>query len=179
MSSQPITFRAPWCRSLVVISVVVTLVCFAVCAPLAAVGQKWRPWGALLGILPALLPAGAAPFLIRGYILTDDSLLIRRLFWPTTISLAGLRAVRHDPAAMRWSIRTCGNGGLFSITGFYWNKKLGSYRAFVTDPARSVIIRLAKRTLVVSPENPAEFAARLQERISPPPTTTEAAGSGR
>ena len=162
MPSTPTSFRAPWSRSLVVISVIVPLVCVAVVsAPLASLGQGNR-WGFLLATLPLLLPSVAALFLIRGYVLRDHDLLVRRLCWTTRISLTGLRSVRHDPAALRWSIRTFGNGGLFSFTGFYWNKTLGSYRCFVTDPARSVILRLPKRTLVVSPDDPSAFVARME-----------------
>jgi hypothetical protein len=57
---------------------------------------------------------------------------------------------------MRWSLR-CGNGGFYSITGFYWSKLLGLYRAFVTDMSRTVVLRYTRRTVVVSPASPEEF----------------------
>jgi hypothetical protein len=58
-------------------------------------------------------------------------------------------------------MRTCGNGGFYSITGFYWSKPLGAYRAYVTDPRRSVVLRYEKRTVVVSPDAPEDFVREL------------------
>ena len=49
---------------------------------------------------------------------------------------------------MRRGIRTFGNGGGFSFTGFYYNQRLRSYRAFVTDLRRTVVLRYAARTVV-------------------------------
>jgi len=62
---------------------------------------------------------------------------------------------------MRGSIRTFGNGGLFSFTGFYRNRLLGAYRAFVTDPRQAVVLRFPKRNVVVSPGAPEEFVRDL------------------
>ncbi len=71
------------------------------------------------------------------------------------------------PTAMAGSLRIAGNGGLFSFTGWFWSRRLGRYRAFVTDPARSVVLKFSDRTVVVSPDVPEEFVAALR------------AGSGR
>ena len=62
---------------------------------------------------------------------------------------------------MRRSLRTFGNGGGFSFSGFYYNKRLGSYRAFVTDLHRTVVLRYAKRRVVVSPAAPEDFVRDL------------------
>jgi hypothetical protein len=58
---------------------------------------------------------------------------------------------------MRWSIRMCGNGGLYSYSGFFRNKALGTYRAFVTDPHQTVVLHFPNRTVVVSPSAQEEF----------------------
>ena len=44
---------------------------------------------------------------------------------------------------------------------FYYKKPLGSYRAYVTDLRRCVILRYAKRRIVISPANPGDFASDL------------------
>jgi hypothetical protein len=62
---------------------------------------------------------------------------------------------------MRGSIRTFGNGGAFSFSGVYYNKRLGSYRAFVTDPRRAVVLRYATRKVVLSPAVPEDFVNDL------------------
>ena len=65
------------------------------------------------------------------------------------------------PRAMRKSLRTCGNGGFFSFTGFYWSKSLGAYRAYVTDLQRTVVLHYNKRTVIVSPDSPEDFIREL------------------
>ena len=99
--------------------------------------------------------------MVRGYTITRDELLIRRLFWTTRLPLAGLKSAEIVPQAMSRSLRTCGNGGGFSFTGWYWSKTLGSYRAFVTDLNRTVVLRFEKRTVVVSPAEPEDFVRQL------------------
>ncbi len=63
--------------------------------------------------------------------------------------------------------RLCGNGGLFSFTGLCRNQALGSYRAFVTDETRTVVLRFPNRTAVVSPADPGKFAESLAGAASP------------
>jgi hypothetical protein len=153
-------FKAPWCASLIVVSTLLTAGCVG-----AMIGAQ--PWAAKhdhawLAWLPLALVFGCALFTIRGYTVTSDAILVHRLFWDSRLPRAGLQSARVDPRAMRWSIRTCGNGGFYSITGWYWNKSLGAYRAFVTDPRRAVIVKFARRTVIVSPESPEEFIRELE-----------------
>ena len=153
------TFKAPWSKTLWIISAVATMILLGVAAiPVPGL------WG--MRLLPLAILAGALPFVVRSYTIQDDALLIRRLFWDTRISLSGLRSVRFDPSAMCSSIRTCGNGGLFSFTGWYWNRNLGSYRAYVTDLSRVVVLTFDKRTIVVTPERPEEFVAAFSGGLS-------------
>jgi hypothetical protein len=130
---------------------------------MAAVYSSGRP--ARLGLVPLLLIPGCALFSIRGYSLTAESILVHRLLWTTVLPRAGLESARFEPPAMRSSIRTFGNGGFFSFTGLYWNKLLGSYRAFVTDPKRAVVLRYAsRRAVVISPVAPELFVQDLAKR---------------
>jgi hypothetical protein len=152
-------FKAPWCISLIFVSVLATVLC-------VGITMSTQPWAAKhdhgwLAWLPLALVFGCALFTIRGYTITPDAILVHRLFWATRLPRAALQSARVDPQAMRWSIRTFGNGGFFSATGFYWNKSLGSYRAFVMDPRRAVVLKFAQRTIVVSPDAPEEFVREL------------------
>jgi hypothetical protein len=63
---------------------------------------------------------------------------------------------------MRGSIRVLANGGVFSFTGRFWNRKLGWYRAFATDPSRAVVLRYPKRTIVITPHDPQHFIMRAR-----------------
>jgi hypothetical protein len=122
----------------------------------AAIGLFWsgRSW---IALLPLAILCGGILFTIRGYTVSPDAILIHRLFWTTRLPLAALQSAQFEPDAMRRSLRTFGNGGLFSFTGFFRNSSLGTYRAFVTDPHRTVVLHFPARTVVVSPSTPEDF----------------------
>ena len=63
-----------------------------------------------------------------------------------------------DPTLLAGSWRTFGNGGFFSMSGWFYSKTLGRYRAFVTDRRDAVILKFVDRTIVVSPNPAQEFA---------------------
>ncbi|HEY8961576.1 MAG TPA: PH domain-containing protein [Luteolibacter sp.] len=156
------TYRAPWGTTLRVTSFV--LIVLAVTIPaglkllpvtLPLLSAKLAIWGLPLVLLLAL------PFMIRGYAITPDAILIRRLFWTTRLERARFRSAEVMPRVMATSFRACGNGGGFSFTGWYWNKSLGPFRAFVTDLNRTVVLRFDKRIVVVSPDDPVDFVTEL------------------
>lgn len=158
-------FKAPWGRTLFIISIFTTLVTLGV-AIMLTLGRQ-TPHLFSLPALPSrelviaavlLIPLGALPFIIRGYVLTKDGILIRRLWWNTVLPFAEMHSVEVEPLALSHSFRTCGNGGLFSFTGYYWSRQLGHYRAYVTDLNRTVIVHMKDRTAVISPDDPAAFA---------------------
>jgi hypothetical protein len=151
-------YDAPWSTSLIIISSLTTVFCLGI-----ALGMVWNgggifPW---LAFLPLAIVIGSVPFTIRGYSLTSQAIMVHRLFWTTQLPIIGLQSVQFDPNAMRGSIRTFGNGGMFSFTGFFRNRLLGSYRAFVTDPHQTVVLHYVNRTIVISPATPGEFVRDL------------------
>jgi hypothetical protein len=164
-------FSAPWGRLLRWTSIAATLICIGVSTTdFFLLRSLLNPWlGLLSASIPLLILAATAPFVIRGYAVEEGLLRIRRLWWDTRIPLSGLRAAAPLPNIMRRSLRLCGNGGLYSFTGWYRNKALGNYRAYVTDLHRTVVLRFDNRTIVVSPDHPAQFAAALLHHSPPPP----------
>jgi hypothetical protein len=150
-------YTAHWGVSLTIVSVLFTCALFyGGFAGFAHEGGLTPSQGiACLGLV-----LGCALFTICGYTVTPDAILIHRPFWSTHLSRDGLRSATFEPRAMRWSIRA-GNGGVFSITGLFWNKSLGLYRAFVTDGRQTVVLRYTGRTVVVSPSSPEEFVQAL------------------
>ena len=157
------TYRAPWGKSLIIGSGIVTALVGA-CVFAAATMRPCITPGFLAPFvqwLPLVIVLGCLPFMIRSYTITDDAILIRRLFWSTRLSRAGLTSAQAQPKAMKGSLRTCGNGGAFSFTGWYWSKSLGAYRAYVTDLNRTVVLRFGKRTVVISPDEPEDFVIQL------------------
>ena len=156
-------FKAPWCRLLIGVSIFASAICLG--ASLAAwfamtrVGGDPSKWWAAL--LPALMIVGAALFTIRGYSLERDSILVHRLLWATRLPRIGLKSATHDPAQIAGGIRIFGNGGFFSFSGWFRNKHLGTYRAYITDPSLAVVLRYGDRTVVLSPEDPQRFVATV------------------
>lgn len=156
------TYKAPWGGMLMVISILVTVLC------VGASVMTWVYFGEIeslalivAGWLPVVILLGCLPFVVRSYTITDDAILIRRLFWDTRLERVGLRSAEVVPNAMRGSIRTFGNGGAYSITGWYWNKRLGFYRTYVTDLKRTVVLGFPIRKVVLSPDAPEDFVREL------------------
>jgi hypothetical protein len=156
-------FDAPWCRLLIGVSVFATVVCIAASyaawtAIMRVDGDASKWWAALL---PLALVLGAALFTIRGYTIERDSILVHRLLWATRLPRTGLQSATYDPALISGGMRIFGNGGFFSFTGFFRNKQLGTYRAYITDPARAVVLKYGDRVVVVSPGDPDKFASSV------------------
>jgi hypothetical protein len=139
--------------SLVVLALPVLAVIFAPLKPPLAVAV-------VLLAMPPLIVVATFAGRVRGYTLTEDAITVRRGMWSTRLPLAGLRSVAGDSGAMRGAVRVFGNGGLFSISGRFWNRKLGWYRAFATDASRAVVLRYADRTIVITPHDPQQFIMR-------------------
>jgi len=164
-------FRAPWSKSLIVASIFATLVCLGVTygmwtLPMDGSLQSLR-FG--LGLLPLAVILICALFMVRSYSIANNTLLVHRPFWKTHVSLRELQSVKFDPTATHRSIRTFGNGGFFSFTGYFRNKELGSYRAFMTDRRRAVVLRFPSSVIVISPDRPEDFVNKISHyaRVEP------------
>jgi hypothetical protein len=163
-SVTTIEFRAPWSNALQIVTIVasgILVLMTGIAAILVAKGLA-PPYASLMIVLPPLLLAAALLYRVRGYTLTDDAIIVRRIAGNCRLRLAGLLSVAGDAEAMRGSLRLLGNWGLFSITGRYWNRKLGSYRAFATDPSRAVVLRYSNETVVITPHDPQHFIMRAR-----------------
>lgn len=159
------TFSAPWDLRLKL----VTGFFLVLLAALIAVGLQPTPdgsaaWTTMKVGIPIAIIAGAAAFVVRGYTIRAGVLHIHRLGWDTTIDLAGLTDAEVYPGATAGSIRTFGNGGLFGFIGRFRNSLLGSYRAYLTDAARTVVLRFGEKTIVISPHDPEAFVEAVQTR---------------
>jgi hypothetical protein len=150
-------FEAPWGTALKLISAGASLVLLAV--PFVLLIEGDRPFMELAAsvALPVVVLGVTLLFTIRGYSLTGDTLRIRRLLWNTRVDLSGLRSADMDPDAMKGAVRVFGNGGLFSFTGRFRSRRLGSFKAFVTDMSACVVLVTDRDTVVISPGSPERF----------------------
>lgn len=154
-------FSAPWSRGVKAITFVVIglVVVFSFLPLLPRTGAPVLIvlavlWGALLCSL----------FLsVNGFSVRNGQLLVHRLGWATKFDLAQLSGFEANPHATMGSIRLFGNGGFLCFIGLYRNAVIGRYRAYVTDPARSVVLELGDRKIVVSPDDPQAFVEALRD----------------
>jgi hypothetical protein len=156
-----VTFGAPWGRELKVM----TLIGLAVIGVPIVVQLLRGVWFVvvLMGAILAVILA----YCVRGYELAPGELRIRRLLWNTRWPLDDTAHAAVRPRAMRGSWRMWGNGGLFAITGIFSGSGLGRYHAFVTDPARTVVITTRKGIVVVSPDRPQAFVEAIAAASRP------------
>ena len=161
-------YTAPWARSLILESLFFGGICIVASVWLLW-QDRWAPqW---LAVVPIIIICASALFLIRGYSVTSKAILIHRLLWTTRVSLEGLQKADFLPNITKRSIRIFGIGGMFSFSGCFRNQTLGKYNAFVTDPARTVVLRFPQKTVVLSPSSPENFLNSITRLVGTHPAT--------
>jgi hypothetical protein len=154
-----IYFKAPWSPLLLLITASMTVLQVGI----SAVGYFTNgPLNLFVVYIPLTILIGTIFFTIRGYQITPHFLYINRFLWQTRISLEALKSVEINPQATKGSLRLFGNGGLYSISGLFRNRTLGKYRAFITDPKKSVVLKFPIRTIVISPDSPELFRQQIE-----------------
>ena len=147
---------------------IVTLALFAIgiAVAMALVGPCGSPqrWPVLVGPALAALVAAGTWFgsRIRRFRLAGDTLVVERPWLDARISLAGLTDVSPDREALRGARKIAGNDGLGAISGRFRSRRLGRFRAYVTDSEKAVVLRWPDRCLVVSPDQSAWFVETVR-----------------
>jgi hypothetical protein len=157
-------FSAPWSRSLRLVTTLSVAVLVTVALMGVVLGSR-QPlaWRLVMVGVPLAALLGALVFMVRGYALTESQIEVRRLGWTTTLPYTGLAAVTGEPDGLRGSLRLFGNGGLFAISGWFWNRRIGRFRAYATDPHRVVLLRYRDGSkVVVTPHDVQHFIVRLR-----------------
>lgn len=114
----------------------------------------------LLSIFLALFLVGFLA--VRGYDVGDGQLVIHRPAWDTFIDLGDLNEARTAPKLVWSSFSLWSTRGLFGFIGYGYASEIGSYRAYITDPSKAVMLRFSSgKVVVVSPESPTEFIASV------------------
>ena len=90
----------------------------------------------------------------------EESVLV---FGRKRYPLEGLVEAVRDPDVLRWAFRKFGNGGLGSIRGRFWSRRLGSFEAFLTGTSDAVVLRWPDKVVAVSPADPEFFIHRVRE----------------
>ena len=157
-------FIAPWGTSLKIMTALVVLLLVGMAiAGVVIMVRGSSLWILIMVALPLSLLALFSLFMVRGYRLSPDKLVVRRLGWNSVLPLSTLQSAEADSRAMSGSIRAFGIGGAFCYAGLFHNDKLGSYQAFATDPEHTVVLKFSDRTAVITPDDPQAFIAALRE----------------
>jgi PH (Pleckstrin Homology) domain-containing protein len=160
-------FRAPWSRSLKMASRIAVFILLGIVVAGIVLMPARMP---LIRVFMVAVPAGflvsALFFMVSGYSLTATALEVERPLWTATFALADLVSVAGDSDALQGSLRLFGNGGLFSFTGIFWNRRLGLFHAYATDPGRAVVLKFRKRTIVITPDDTQRFIVRVRTYLA-------------
>lgn len=149
-------FRAPWSAKLKLTTGLFAVVLIAVAATTGG-------WGSAVALIILVAAAG---FAVRGYSVVDGRLLIHRLGWATKFDLANLTRVEVEPGATMGSLRSMGIGGLFGFVGHFYNRTLGSYKAYATNDFNTVVMAFDGETIVVTPDDPQAFVEAVRAASS-------------
>ena len=159
-------FAAIWSAKLILVSVAVTAA-LALGSYLAGTRRRLNLLMRLIGcIIPLVIIAGSAVMCVRGYVLDDDTLRVKRLFWDTPIALNQINSAEHDPGATQQLTRTWGNGGVYAYVGDFRSAALDSFKAYVTNWDNAVVLRLNEGTVVISPSDPAAFVEAINAALA-------------
>jgi hypothetical protein len=159
----PIEFKAPWSRSLKTTTIVATIAMIVVgtVGVWAASNSGWvLPLIMIGSALLALLTT--VPFIVKGYTLTQDEIVVRQLAKVTRLRLTEVRSIDGKADALRGAWRLLASAGIFSYSGWYWSRELKRFRAMASDPSRAVVIRLTNQTIVITPHDPQQFIMRAR-----------------
>ena len=166
-------FKATWSTLLIVMTVLSIPIFlgfpFFIAYLTASIAQEAKPPPPILiplletlGILMPAILVICSLFTVRGYTLLADAILVKRLFWETRVSLDGLRSATFEPNVKGvFDFNTLAMNGCYAFAGLFWNRKLGSHRAYVTNFAHTVVLRFENRTVVLSPDPPEQFVSEV------------------
>jgi len=129
--------------------IVSTVVCGGLLLIAAAVQS---PVAAGIAALSLLLFYAWSP---QGYVVSSDSIAIRRLVGTVRVPLDRVQEARlATNEDLSGCIRLWASGGLFGDYGVMRTNRLGTCRWYVTNRSKTVVVRTEDRTVVLSPDEP-------------------------
>jgi hypothetical protein len=96
------------------------------------------------------------------YVLTNDSLIIRRLMKNVTIprnEITNVKAISEKELV--GTVRKFGVGGLFGYFGKYGNKN-GDINMYATNPKNSIMIETTSRNVIITPDDSTAFLQQFK-----------------
>jgi len=118
----------------------------------------------LVAVSCAGLLAGAWAYRPTGYGLSDGTLLVLRRAGDVVLPVGEITGARVDPQPFAGAIRVAGNGGLFGFWGRFRSQRLGPFTAYATRRDRGVVLDVAGRRVVLTPDEPDRLLADVQRQ---------------
>ena len=125
-----------------------------------------RPVFFAIGAVPAVFALFWYAARIRRYCLVGDELRIELPLRTVRFPLSGLVSVTPDREALRGAWKMSGNDGFGVISGRFRSKRLGAFRAYLTDAEHAVVLRWPDRCLVISPHQHSYFIETVCKRAA-------------
>ena len=155
-----------WSAKLILVSIAATAV-LALCAYLAGTRRRLKPvMRFVAGVIPVVVMVSSGIMCVRGYVLDEQSLRVKRLLWDTPIALSQINSAEYNPGVAEDLTRTWGNGGVYAYIGDFHSETLGSFKAYVTNWDDTVVLRLDEETVVLSPSDPAGFVDAVNAALA-------------
>ena len=112
----------------------------------------------MIGLILACIFFFTYIFSIQSYQITEDKLIIKRPLSGLNkeILLSEIESAKLlSKEDLQGTIRTLGDGGLFGYYGYFFNRKLGSFRMYVTNHKNLIllIVSKSKTEIVISPDD--------------------------
>jgi hypothetical protein len=96
-------------------------------------------------LFPFCILLCTAPFIVKGYSISDTEVRIVRFGKAKVFPIFGIESVEINPKAMAASFRLFGVSGFFCDIGFFMNNTLGKYHAYANNPKMSVVLSYGKK----------------------------------
>ncbi|MEM7802978.1 MAG: PH domain-containing protein, partial [Chloroflexota bacterium] len=119
----------------------------------------------ILLLIPPILLGATYLFKVEWYGLDEEKITVKRVIGKVELKLSEIDKIEVQPFATNRSLRVAGNGGLFGFNGWFRSQHLGLYRAFVTHSAKTIIIYMGERKVVISPGKPKAFVRDVKSRL--------------
>jgi len=105
----------------------------------------------------------------KSYTVKRDELIIKRQYSNVYVNMKDILDCRVlTEADMKGTIRTFGVGGLFGYFGHYHNPMVGEMTFYATSQDNLVLVHTSTNgTLVLSPDQPEQFAKEIMDDIVP------------
>ncbi len=165
-------FAARWSLSVWVITVLVIVVVICATAGLLWAAAEAAPAEtvarALLtaaAFVPAVILCVTVLFAPLGYTVHRKAILVNRMGRPVVIACRQIAEIRRiDAAEIGFAVRIAGSGGFFGAFGRFYSRRLGRFRAYITNRNDLILVTQADGTKTVLSPSPADVFVETVEK---------------